>query len=371
MKIPFIDLKRQYNNISSQIDEVIKNVIDSTAFASGPYVEKFEEFYRNYIGVKHCIGVNSGTSALHLSLKVLNVGNGDEVITTPHTFVSTVWAISYVGAKPVFVDINPDTYTIDVDKIQEKITDKTKVIMPVHLYGQSANTPDIVKLARENHLFVIEDAAQAQGSECNGNKCGSLADIGCFSFYPGKNLGAFGEAGAITTDDDNLANELRYYRNHCQKEKNLHFDIGYNYRMDGIQGAVLSVKLKYLDLWNQQRKEIADNYSEAFKELDDIKIPFELPNVKHIYHQYQLQLKDENTRNSLREYLTKEGIASGLHYPVPVHLQQAYAHLGYKEGDFPETEKAAKCNISLPIFPEMTEEETNYVIEKIKEYFKR
>jgi dTDP-4-amino-4,6-dideoxygalactose transaminase len=369
MKVPFMDLNKQYQSLKNIIDEEIAKVFETSAFASGPFVEKFETYFANYIQTKHSVGVNSGTSALHLALLALGVKPGDEVITTPHTFVSTVWAISYVGAKPVFVDIEPDTYTIDPNKITEKIKDKTKAIIPVHLYGHPAGMDRIMEIAKQHNLYVIEDAAQAHGAEFHGNKCGSIGDIGCFSFYPGKNLGAFGEAGAVTTNSEETAKKIREYRNHCQPEKYIHYDIGFNYRMDGIQGAVLGVKLKMLDLWNTKRKNIADKYTQSLSFIEELKCPTEAEDINHVYHQYELQLKDIKTRDRLAEYLNNHQIATGLHYPVPVHLQEAYKSLGYKKGDFPETEKAADCNLSLPIYPEMTSNMTDYVIQNIRDFF--
>lgn len=371
MKVPFLDLNKQYHCLKKEIDEEMFKVIESSAFASGPFVEKFEHYYKNYIGTEYCAGVNSGTSALHLALKALNIGEGDEVITSAHTFVSTAWAISYVGAKPVFTDICSDTYTINPKLIEEKITDKTKAIIPVHLYGHPADMDAILDIADKHNLYVIEDAAQAQGAEYKNQKCGSMGDIGCFSFYPGKNLGAFGEAGAITTNNSELAEKVVLYRNHCQKERYMHFDVGFNYRMDGIQGAVLSVKLRMLDLWNIKRRNIADKYTQSFSYINDVKCPEEADNVLHIYHQYELQLQSSEVRDNLANFLKEKDIATGLHYPVPVHLQEAYSHLGYKKGDFPEAEKAAECNLSIPIYPEMSEDKTDYVIDSIKSFFQK
>ena len=367
MKVPFLDLKSQYRSIKHQIDEAIQEVIDSTAFASGPFVEKFEKHFSNYLDAAHCIGVNSGTSALHLALIASGVEESDEVILPAHTFVSTAWAVSYVGAKPVFVDIDPELYTIDVNKIEEKINAKTKAIIPVHLYGQPADMDPVMDIAKKHGLTVIEDAAQAQGAEYKGRKCGTIGDIGCFSFYPGKNLGAYGEAGAVTTNDPDLAETVKLYRDHCQKKKYQHFDVGYNYRMDGIQGAVLSVKLCYLDQWNEQRRGIAGQYNDALKYLPNSVLPKEAGYARHVYHQYELRLDKVVKRDDLREKLNEKGIGTGLHYPIPLHIQEAFDHLGYKPGDFPEAENTAKRSISLPIHPEMTREMVKYTYDSILE----
>ncbi len=369
MKVPFMNLQQQYHSLKNVIDEEISKVLESSAFASGPFVKKFEQYFANYIGAKHCVGVNSGTSALHLALLAMGAGKGDEVITSAHSFVSTAWAISYVGAVPVFIDIEPETFTIDTNKIEEKINDKTKAIIPVHLYGHPANMDAIMDIAQKHNLYVIEDAAQAQGAEYKSQKCGSIGDIGCFSFYPGKNLGAYGEAGAVVTNNETSAKKIREYHNHCQSERYLHYDVGYNYRMDGIQGAVLSIKLKMLDMWNAKRNNIAKKYTQSLSFISDVKCPLEADYASPVYHQYELQLENRKKRDELMKHLADKDIATGLHYPVPLHLQEAYSHLGHKKGDFPEAEKAADCNLSLPIFPEMTDNMVEYVIQKIRDFF--
>jgi len=369
MKVPFLDLKANYLSIKDEIDNAIFEVINKTAFALGFAVDNFEKKFAKYINVDYAIACNSGTSALHLALLALNIKAGDEVITTPHTFVSTTWAISYVGATPIFVDIDPNSYTIDPKKIEDKITSKTKAIIPVHLYGQSADLNPILEIGKKYNLFVIEDTAQSHGAEYFGKKCGSIADIGCFSFYPGKNLGAFGEGGICTTNDEKIANKIKLLRNHSQPEKYIHDDIGYNYRMDGIQGAVLSVKLNHLEEWNKKRRVIAENYSNAFSEMNILKIPTIMNYSLPVWHLYELGIENKEKRDALLEYLNKNDIGAGLHYPIPVHLQKAYGDLGHKNGDFPHTEKAADCLISLPMFPEMTDEQINFVIEKVKEFF--
>lgn len=368
MKVPFLDLKANYLSIKEEIHEAINNVLERTAFASGPFVEEFENNFANFVDSKYCVAVNSGTSALHLAMIAMGISKGDEVILPAHTFVSTAWAVSYVGAKPVFCDIDSKTYTIDPDKIEALITEKTKAIIPVHLYGQAADINPIKEIAAKYNLKVIEDAAQAQGTKYFNQVAGSLADIACFSFYPGKNLGAFGEGGAIATNDEVIAQRLRQLRDHGQPKKYYHNEIGYNYRMDGIQGAVLNVKFNHLNKWNDSRRRIAQKYTENFANLNGVTPPFEPEYSHHIYHLYELKLTSKTKRDELMEFLKEREIFAGLHYPIPLHLQPAYSHLGYQEGDFPETEIAANQLISLPIFPEMTEEQSDFVITSVKEF---
>ncbi len=367
MSIPFLDLKAQYKQIKDEVTEAIQNVLDSTAYVLGPSVSNFEEKFAEYIGVKHCVGVNSGTSALHLALLALDIKAGDEIITTPHTFVSTIWAISYVGAIPVFVDINADTYNINTNLLEAKISNKTKAIIPVHLYGQPANMTEIIHIANEFNIPVIEDAAQSHGAEISGLKVGNFGKISCFSFYPGKNLGAYGEGGALVTNDDAIAERCRLLRNHSQPEKYFHNEVGYNYRMDGIQGAVLGVKLKYLDSWNSRRIEIASMYNEAFSNYVNLRIPKVLDNCKHVYHLYELGFESNEKREVMIIKLNEKGIQTGLHYPIPVHLQKAYKYLKYNKGDFPNTENAANTLLSLPIYAEMTNQMVEEVIKVVTE----
>ncbi|MFP4369720.1 MAG: DegT/DnrJ/EryC1/StrS family aminotransferase [Candidatus Kapaibacterium sp.] len=369
MKIPFIDLKAQYDSIKDEIGPAIQSVIDRTAFAGGPETELFEKKYADYIGTNYCTGVNSGTSALHLALLALGIGKGDEVITAPNTFIATCWAISYTGAKPVFADIDPLNLNIDPDKIEEKITDNTKAIIPVHLCGQSAELEPILKIAKKHGLKLLEDAAQAHGSKYNGHKCGTFGDAACFSYYPGKNLGAYGEGGAIVTNDPELDERIKMLRNHGQREKHLHEFIGYNCRMDGIQAAVLNVKLKYIDEWNEKRRGAAKLYDSLLKDIAGLRLYTEQKYAYHVYHLYQIGFETKKERDIMAEHLNSKGIATGMHYPVPVHLQKAYGHLGYKKGDFPETEKMADCNLTLPIYPEISNEQIEYVAENIRSRF--
>lgn len=370
MKVPFLDLKANYLNIKNEIDTAIANVINNTAFASGPFVEEFEKNFAEFTGAKHCIAVNSGTAALHLAVIAMGIGKGDEVIIPANTFVATAWAVSYVGAKPVFVDVDPLTYTIDPKKIEAAITQKTKAIIPVHLYGQVADMDAVKLIAKKHGLVVIEDAAQAQGAHYMGMPTGNLGDIACFSFYPGKNLGAFGEGGAITTNNSKAAQRIAQLRSHAQPVKYVHTEVGFNYRMDGIQGAVLNVKLKYLKKNNDARRRIADKYNATFAKIDDLKPPHEPNYSYHIYHLYELGLESKVKRDFLMETLKNKEIYTGLHYPIPVHLQEAYSSLGHKRGDFPVTENAADTLISLPMFPELTDSQVDYVINAIKKFFK-
>ncbi len=368
MKVPFLDLSIQTAQIRDDINVSIQEVIDKSAFSLGFAVEKFETEFAAYLNAKFVLGVNSGTSALHLALIAAGVSAGDEVITVSHTFIATAWAISYAGATPVFVDIENDHYTMDSTQIESKITSKTKAIICVHLYGQSADLDAIKAIADKNNLALIEDAAQAQGTTYKGKSIGSHGLATCFSFYPGKNLGAFGEAGAVATNDPKIAERIKKLRNHSQPEKYIHEELGFNYRMEGLQGAVLSVKLKKLDQWNQQRIEIAAIYNERLGNHPKLKVPKVRDKSKHIYHLYELGFESKEQRDNCSSFLTANEIQNGLHYPIPVHLQKAYSHLGYKKGDFPNTEAAADRLLSLPIFPGMAKEQSEFVCEKILEF---
>jgi len=359
--IPFFDLQRQNNEIKDELGNAIVDVINNCSFSLGQSVEKFEKSFAEYCNVDYSVALSSGTSALHLALKAFDIGPGDEVITVPMTFISTIWAITYVGAKPVFVDIDPESYTMDIEQIESKITEHTRAILPVHLYGNSFNATPILALCDKYNIKLIEDCAQAHGAEYLGQKVGSLGNIGCFSFYPSKNLGAFGEGGAITTNDKNVADRIKALRNHAQFEKNKHTELGFNYRMDGIQGAVLNVKLKFLDLWNNKRREIAKTYYN-FLSSTSLSLPIEPEWSKHVWHLFVICHK---LRDEIRERLSRNGINTAIHYTVPVHLQPAYADLGYKTGDFPVTENLCKSCLSLPMFPELTIDEQYIIKDKI------
>ena len=363
--IPFLDLKTMHAPITADIKRAIDDVIDSHAFALGPAVEQFEEAFANYCGVRHCVGLNSGTSAVHVALICAGVQSGDEVITTPFTWISTAWAISYVGARPVFIDIDPQTYCLDAEQIERAITPKTKAIVPVHLYGHPADMDPIVRLAREYKLAVIEDAAQAHGARYKNRRCGGLADIAAFSFYAAKNLGAFGEAGAIVTDNTEQANRARALRDHAQEGRHHHTELGFNFRMDGIQAAVLGVKLKHLDAWNRQRRHLADVYHQQLQDIPDVVAAAPADWAEPVWHIYAVQHDD---RDALRAHFREHNIQSGVHYPTPIHLQPAYAHLGHREGDFPVAESLARRQISLPMFPDMTEAQVVRVAEAMRAF---
>ena len=364
MKVPFVDLKRQYSSIKPEIDAAIQDVLDNTAFIMGENVKNFESNFAKFCGVKHAIGVSSGTSALHLALLGAGIKPGDEVITVPNTFIATAEAISHAGAKPVFVDIDKETYTINVSKIKDKITEKTKAVIPVHLYGQMVEMDDLMELAQDNNLKIIEDSAQAHGAEYKCRKAGTIANSGCFSFYPGKNLGAYGDAGMVTTNDDEIAENVKILRDHGRSDKYEHKIIGFNHRIDALQAAILNVKLKYLNGWTDARRKNAKLYNELLSNVDVV-TPVEKEYSKHVYHLYVIRTKK---RDELQKYLKTHGIATGVHYPIPLHLQPAYSHLDYKEGDFTVTEEYSGEILSLPMFGELTEEEIEYVVEKIKEF---
>jgi dTDP-4-amino-4,6-dideoxygalactose transaminase len=365
MNIPFLDLKAQYLTIKDEIHDAISKVMDSTAFAGGPFVNQFEKEFAKFCDCKHAIGVGNGTDALWLSLIALGVGAGDEVITVPNTFIATAEAITYCGAQPVFVDIDEKTYTMNPSLLEAAITPKTKAIIPVHLFGQTADMDPIMAIAKARRLYVVEDACQAHGAKYKGRKAGSVGNTGCFSFYPGKNLGAYGEAGAVVTNDDTLAEKMRIFRDHGQAKKYYHSMIGWNARMDGIQGAVLSVKMKYIAEWNESRRKHAQRYNALLSTLNNVHIPYEADNAKHVYHIYAIRIQE---RDRFMAYLADKGISTGIHYPVPIHLQKAYSYLGLNKGTFPVAEQCALEFVSLPMFPELTSEQISYTVDAIKEF---
>nr|MBN2278571.1 DegT/DnrJ/EryC1/StrS family aminotransferase [candidate division Zixibacteria bacterium] len=365
MNIKFLDLKAQYDSIKNEIDTGIAGVIESSSFALGPAVKRFEEHFADYCGVRHVIAVDSGTSALFLILKGLGVGPGEEIITAANTFIATVAAIVHTGARPVLVDVDRVTRNINPARIEAAITTKTRVIVPVHLYGSMAEMDAIENIARKKNIMVVEDAAQAQGARYKNRRSGSIGVAAGFSFYPGKNLGAYGEAGAITTSDDNLAATLRRLRDHGSDKKYYHDLIGYNARMDGIQGAVLDVKLRHLDGWNARRNQIAGMYGEKLSELP-IRLPAQLPDHYQVYHQYVIET---DRRDQLQEFLLKNGIPTMIHYPIPVHKQEAFRRAGLTADCCPVTESLAERILSLPIYPELHDEQIEYIAEKTKEFF--
>ncbi|WP_424627915.1 DegT/DnrJ/EryC1/StrS family aminotransferase [Bradyrhizobium sp. SYSU BS000235] len=360
--IPFLDLKAQYRQLKPEIDEAISRALESAQFVLGPEVTSFEERFASYCGAAHCKAVSSGTSALHLALLAAGVGPGDEVITVPMTFVATTAAILYSGAKPVFVDVHPDTWTMDPALIEAAITPRTKAILPVHLHGLMADMDAITAIARRHQLIVIEDAAQAHGAEYKGRRAGSIGSLGCFSFYPGKNLGAYGEGGAVVCNDPELAQRVALLRDWGQESKYNHVVAGYNYRMDGIQGAILNVKMKYIEDWTEARRAAAARYDRLLEGLS-VKRPSAAPYMRHVYHVYSVQLAQ---RDHVQAALQAAGVATGIHYPVPVHLQKAYAQLGYRAGDFPVTEMLARQFLSLPIYPELQTGQISMVTSELK-----
>lgn len=367
MKVPFVDFKRQPNKLKKEIEKGVKEILSSGQYILGKKVEEFEENFAEYCGVKYALGVNNGTSALWLALLSLDLKKGDEVITQPNTFVATAEAILFAGANPVLADINPETYNLDVKKLEKAITKKTRVILPVHLFGQPSEMDSIFKLARKHKLHVVEDCAQAHGAEFLGRKVGSFGNIGCFSFYPTKVLGACGEAGIVTTNSKKLYEKMKRLRDHGSAKKYYHSEIGFNLRMSGIQGAVLAAKLKYLNQWIRVRREKAKVYNRLLKDIPII-LPKETEDSKHVYYVYVVRVKK---RDRLQNFLNKAGIGTMIHYPIPVHLQKGYQFLNYKNGDFPEAEKAAKEILSLPFYPEIKTEEQKYVSRKIREFFKK
>lgn len=365
MRIQFVDLKKQYENTRVEIGKAIEQVLIRTHYILGEEVERFEKEFASYCDAKYGIGVASGTDALVLSLNVLGIKAGDEVITVPNTFVATVDAILRNRARPIFVDIQEDTYNIAIHKIEEKITKRTRAIMPVHLYGQPADLGSILRIAKRYNLFVIEDACQAHGAEYKRRKVGSFGDLACFSFYPAKNLGACGDGGMIVTDNKELMKKLKMLRNYGQRKKNYHSFPGYNSRLDEIQAAILRAKLKCLNRWIEQRKKIAEKYRNLLNDVKEIVLPKEMKDAKHSYHLFVIRAK---SRNKLQKYLASKGIQTGIHYPKPIFLQEGYRFLGYRKGDFPVAEKCAREIISLPMYSGLSEKEISYVCNKIKEF---
>ncbi len=384
----FLDLKAQYNSIKKEIDTAIKRVLESSVFIGGSEVESFEKEIAKFCGVKYAIGVNSDTDALFLSLKALGIGPGDEVLTTPFTFIATAEVIANLGVKPVFIDINPKTFNINPSKIEEYLKNKVKsqkskvkswpkAIIPVHLFGQMADMTRIMTIARKYGLYVVEDAAQAIGATIKLKikneklkimKAGTVGDLGCFSFFPSKNLGAMGDGGMVITNNKKLAEKIRLLRNHgsSPKEKYKNLILGTNSRLDTIQAAILRVKLKYLPEWSRQRARKAAYYTYQLSKLSELTTPYIAPGKTHIFHQYTIRTK---FRDELQKYLKEKGIPAMIYYSLPLHLQPAFKYLGYKKGDFPEAEKASKEVLSLPIYPELTKKEQNHIINKIKKFF--
>ncbi|MEK6766752.1 MAG: DegT/DnrJ/EryC1/StrS family aminotransferase [Planctomycetota bacterium] len=366
MRVPLIDLKRQYHSIKEEIDSAIRDVLESQAFILGPQVKEFENLFASYCNTKHAIGVSSGTDALLLALKSLGIGDGDEVITSPFTFFATAGSICNTGAKPVFVDIEPESFNIRPDLIEKCINKRTKAIIPIHLYGQCADMDPILEIAKKHDIRVIEDSAQSIGAEYKDRKSGSMGDLGCFSFFPSKNLGGLGDGGMVTCNSDELEELIHMLRIHGGNPKNYYPVLGINGRLDTIQASVLIKKLRHIDLWCEKRREKAAYYTERMKGLNLV-TPKTKKFNKHVFHLYVIRVQE---RDGLIEHLRANNIDCAVHYPVPQHLQKCLAYLGYKEGDLPEAERAAKETVSLPIFPEITKEEQDYVIDTINDFSK-
>ena len=378
MKVPFFDLKPQSLSLREEIQSAINEVFETQQFIMGPQVQALEEMVARYCEAPYAIGVASGSDALFLSLMALGIGPGDEVIIPPFTFFATAGSVSRIGAIPVFVDIDPETYNMDPSKIEEKITNRTKAIMPVHLFGQCADMDPILRIAKSKQIYVIEDAAQALGSEyqptaqSKGQKAGQMGDLGCFSFYPTKNLGAFGDAGMVVANDPAVAEKVRLLRVHGSQPKYYHKWIGINSRLDTIQAAILLVKFKYLEKWTEARQGLAQRYEKLFQDLlsfvTEIKLPVIQYANRHIFNQYVIRVPK---RDQLRKFLSEEGIGTDIYYPLPLHLQECFSFLKHRKGDFPVSEKAAEETLALPIFPELTEDQQEWVIDRIKAFYKR
>lgn len=371
MKVPLLDLAEQHQQLRPELEAAIGRVLDTNGFILGTEVAELEREVAAYCGTKHAIGCASGSDAILLALMAVGVGTGDEVITTPYSFFATVSAITRLGATPVFVDIEPDTYNLDVTMLEERITDRTRSVEPVHLYGQCADMQAINEICSKRGIPVVEDAAQAIGAEEDGKRAGSMSAVGCFSFYPSKNLGGLGDGGMMTTSDDALAKKLLGLRNHGAEEKYYHKYVGLNSRLDGFQGATLRVKLPHLDDWTERRRENAARYRTLFTDAgltEQIGIPVERENCRHIYNQYVVRVPGR--RDELRKHLTERSVGTDIYYPVPLHLQECFAYLGYHEGDLPESERAAHETLALPIYPELGSEQQEYVVEMIAEFFR-
>ncbi len=368
MNVPFVDLKQQYELIKAEILREINDVLDNTAYISGRKVKKFEDEFARIHNVKYCTALSTGTDALHTALKAIEIKPGDEVIVPVNTFIATPASVSLCGAKPVFVDNDEKTYNIDAAKIEKAITKRTRAILPVHLYGQCAELEPILEIARKHNLFVIEDCSQAHLAEYKNRKAGNFGRIGTFSFYPGKNLGAYGEGGATVSNDEELYNKMLRFRQHGSVKKYIHEFEGHNYRMEEIQAGVLNVKIKYLEQWTDNRRRIASAYTKFFSELDGERItpPFCPEHIKHVYHLYIVRTRE---RDGLQKFLSEKGIQTSLHYPLPLHLQKAYSYLNHKKGDFPVAEEGCTQILSLPMYPELTDEQVNYVCETVRKYF--
>jgi len=365
--VPYFDLPQQIRSIRSELDAAITRALDNCTFCLGPDVAQFEKDFARFCGAEHCVGFNNGTSALHVAMKLLDLGPGDEVITTPFTFIATSWAICYVGARPIFVDIDDATFNLDPKLVERAITPRTRAILPVHLYGHPADVDPLLEISRKHNLPIVEDAAQAHGAKYRGRRVGTFGQMSCFSFYPGKNLGACGESGALVTSEAALAIRARALRDHGSTQRYYHDEIGFNYRMEGIQGSVLTVKLRHLDAWTRERRRVAHRYHELLAD-SPLQLPREAAYAESAWHLYVVR---HPRRDELKQRLEANQIGCGMHYPVPLHLQKAFAHLGYKPGDFPVAEKAARECLSLPIYPELTEAQLQRVTDVILDFYEQ
>jgi dTDP-4-amino-4,6-dideoxygalactose transaminase len=377
MQVPFLDLKAQYQSIKNEVNPAIQNILDNSSFILGKAVSDFESEFAKAHNVKYCYGVSSGTDGNHLVLWSLGIKPGDEVIMPANTFIATAWGATLCSAKPVFVDCEQNSYNIDPKKVEAAITKRTKAIVAVHLYGQSADMDPLREIAKKYNVFLVEDCAQAHLAEYKGLKVGGLSEAASFSYYPGKNLGAYGEGGAVTTNNEEVARKVKMIRDHGAIQKYNHEIFGHNYRMEGIQGAVLGVKLKHLEKWTEGRRRVAVKYKEKLKDFSNIKLPDEMPYAKHVYHLYVIQVggdkkkTDSGKRDALQKYLGENGISTGLHYPIPLHVQPCFKDLNYKKGDFPSTEQLAETGLSLPMYPELKDEQIEYVCSKIREFLSK
>ncbi len=366
MRVPFVDLKTQYHSIKIEIDSAISNVLENSSFILGKSVAEFEKEFGHEHGVQYCYGVSSGTAGNHLVLWSLGIGPGDEVILPVNTFIATAWGATLCGAKPVFVDCEPESFNIDPKRVEQKITHSTKAIVVVHLYGQPANLDPLLEIAARHNILLVEDCAQAHFAEYKGKRVGSFGRASSFSFYPGKNLGAYGEGGAVVTNDTDIARKIKMMRDHGSDRKYNHDLPGHNYRMEGLQGAVLGVKLKLLPKWTDARRRNASLYSQLLRNIPQVTVPSEMPYAKHVFHLYVIRTKQ---RDQLQKYLEGKEISTGLHYPIPLHMQPVFSGLGYRPGDFPIAESSATEILSLPMFPELSETQIQYVCESIEEFF--
>ena len=364
MKIPLVDLKTNYLSIKKEVDKAIQKVIDNSSFIMGPYLKNFEENFARFCKAKHAIGCSSGTTAVHLALLAADLKPGDEVITVPNTFIATTECISYVNGSIKFVDVKENTALMNIDQLEKAITPKTKAIVVVHLYGQMPDMERIREIANDHDLFLIEDAAQAHAAEWRGHQPGFYGDVASYSFFPAKNLGCFGDGGAVVTNDDELAEKMRLLVNHGRKSKYEHLMEGYNYRLDALQAAILNAKLPHLTKWTELRRKHAEFYNRNLP--DEVGKPAEAEGAKHVYYMYVIRTKK---RDELINYLREKGIGCGIHYPIPLHLQPAYKHLGLKKGDYPVSEKLAGEILSIPVYPELTDEQLNYIVDTIKQFF--